>query len=150
MIAHILYRNRRFEKSNKYMEQMHEAMLAYNKAYYKKFYSKYVMLSAANYSYLNQNDKSIAILEGISQSTLQKLPVEDQLNIKMNLIIYFGNAGNYKQSNKIAHTINHSDKWLSKKMGIEWVLKKNMIEIMIQYELENFEIACLIVSSIDP
>lgn len=141
MIAHILYRNRSFEKSNKYMEQMHEAMLAYNKAYYKKFYSKYVMLSAANYSYLNQNNKSIAILEGISQSTLQKLPVEDQLNIKMNLIIYFGNAGNYKQSNKIAHTINHSDKWLSKKMGIEWVLKKNMIEIMIQYELENFEIA---------
>ena len=59
----------------------------------------------------------------------------------MNLIIYFGNAGEYKKSNKIAHSINHSDNWLTKKMGIEWVLKKNMIEIMIQYELENYEIA---------
>ena len=26
-------------------------------------------------------------------------------------------------------------------MGVEWVLKKNMIEIMIQYELDNHEIA---------
>lgn len=141
MIAHILYRNRSFQESNKYMTQMHEAMLAYNKAYYKKFYPKYVMLSAANFSYLNQNNKSIDILESISSATLKKLPIEDQLNIKMNLIIYFGNAGEYKKSNKIAHSINHSDNWLTKKMGIEWVLKKNMIEIMIQYELENYEIA---------
>lgn len=141
MIAHILYRNRRFEASNEYLKQMHEAMLAYNKAYYKKFYPKYIMLSAANYTYLNQNDKSISILESITENTLKKLPVEDQLNIKMNLIIYYGNAGNYKLSNKIVHSINHSDNWLTKKMGIEWVLKKSMIEIMIQYELENYEIA---------
>lgn len=141
MIAHILYRNRRFEESNNYMLQMHETMLAYNKAYYKKFYPKYIMLSAANHSYLNQNDKSITVLEDILSGSLKKLPVKDQLNIKMNLIIYYGNAGNYKKSNQIAHSINNSDKWLTKKMGIEWVLKKNMIEIMIQYELENHEIA---------
>ena len=141
MIAHILYRNRRFGASNEYLKQMNDSMLAYNKAYFKKFYPKYIMLSAANFSYLNQNNKSITILEDISSSTLKKLPVEDQLNIKMNLIIYYGNAENYKESNKISHSINHSDKWLTKKMGIEWGLKKNMIDIMIQYELENFEIA---------
>ncbi len=141
MIAHILYRNRKFKLSNQYMEEMYQAMQKYNNAYYNKFYPKYVMLSAANYSYLNLNDKSISILSAISDSTLKKLPVEDQLNIKMNLIIYYGNAGDYKQSNQIINFLNHSDKWLTKKMGIEWVLKKNMIEIMIQYELENFEIA---------
>ncbi|MCB0400994.1 MAG: hypothetical protein KDD41_02850 [Flavobacteriales bacterium] len=141
MIAHILYRNRHFERSNHYMEIMHEAMLEHNEAYYNRFYPKYVMLSAANYSYLNQNDRSITILSSIKDSTMRKLQAEDQLNIKMNLIIYYGNSGNYRESNRIMHSLNHSDKWLSKKMGIEWVMKKNMIEIMIQYELGNFEIA---------
>lgn len=141
MIAHILYRNRKFESSNKYMDKMYKAMQEYNKAYYNKFYPKYVMLSAANYSYLNQNNLSINILSSISDATLKKLPVQDQLNIKMNLIIYYGNSGDFKQSNRIIHTLNHSDKWLTKKMGIEWVMKKNMIEIMIQYELGNYEIA---------
>lgn len=141
MIAHILYRNKRFEASNNYMEQMHEAMKEYEEVYFTKFYPKYVMLKAANYSYLNENNQSITLLTAIDQQTLKKLPAEDQLNIKMNLIIYYGNAGDYKQSNQIMHSLHHTDNWLTKKMGIEWVMKKNMIEIMIQYELENFEIA---------
>lgn len=141
MISHILYRNRRFEQSNEYLLQMHSSMKEYHNNYYKHFYSKYVMLSAANYTYLNQNEKSIAILDGITSATFNKLPIEDQLNIKMNLAIYFGHDNNFKKSNYIVQTLNHSDGWLIKKMGIEWVLKKNMIEIMIQYELENFEIA---------
>jgi len=141
MIAHILYRNRKFEASNTYLEQMHISMTEYNKAYYKQFYSKYIMLSAANYTYLNQNEKSIEILDSVSEAALNKLPIEDLLNIKMNLCIYYGNNSQFKKSNYIIQTLNHSDSWLIKKMGIEWVLKKNMIEIMIQYELENFEIA---------
>lgn len=141
IIAHILYRNRKFDQSNTYLEQMYHCMLEYNKVYYQKFYTKYIMLSAANYSYLNLNDRSIDLLSSIPESTLKKLPIEDQLNVKMNLTIYYGNAGEYRQSNRIIQTLNHSDKWLTKKMGIEWVMKKNMIEIMIQYELENYEIA---------
>ncbi len=141
MIAHILYRNRRFEQSNQYMVEMYKAMQEYNNAYYNKFYPKYVMLSAANYSYLNQNNKSIEILSNISNTTLKKLPVEDQLNIKMNLAIYYGNNADFKQSNRLVYSLNHSDSWLTKKMGVEWVMKKNMIEIMIQYELGNYEIA---------
>ncbi|MBL4594074.1 MAG: hypothetical protein JKX68_09700 [Flavobacteriales bacterium] len=141
MISHILYRNRKFEASNSYLDKMNESMLEYNKSYYKQFYPKYIMLSAANFAFLNQNNKSIELLDGVKTSTFNKLPIEDQLNIKMNLSIYIGYSGDYKKCNFIIQTLNHSDNWLSKKMGIEWVMKKNMIEIMVQYELENFEIA---------
>ncbi len=141
MISHILYRNRKFDESNAYLDQMYTSMLEYNKSYYKQFYPKHIMLSAANFAFLNQNDKSIELLDNIKSTAFNKLLIEDQLNIKMNLTIYYGYAGEYKKSNFIVQTLSHSDKWLTKKMGIEWVLKKNMIEIMIQYELENYEIA---------
>jgi hypothetical protein len=141
MIAHILYRNRKFNESNTYLNQMLESMLAYNKSFYKQFYPKHLMLSAANFLFLNQNEKSIDLLESIKTATFNKLTTEDQLNIKMNLSIYLGYANEFKKCNYILQTLNHSDNWLIKKMGIEWVLKKNMIEIMVQYEMDNHEIA---------
>ena len=141
MIAHILYRNRKFDESNTYLEQMLEGMKAYNNSYYKQFYSKYIMLAAANFTFLNKNEQSITILNEVKPTTLSKLPIEDQLNIKMNLSIYYGYNNEFKKCNFIIQTLNHSDSWLTKKMGVEWVLKKNMVEIMIQYELENYEIA---------
>ena len=54
-------RNRRFKQSNEYLKNMLASMEEYNSAYYKKFYPKYIMLLAANYSYLNQNEKSIEL-----------------------------------------------------------------------------------------
>ncbi len=141
MIAHVLYRNRKFNESNGYLSQMHDSMLENNKAYYKQFYPKHLMLQAANFSFLNNNNESITLLENIKPNALSKLPLEEQINIKFNLSIYYGYSEQYKKSNFILQTLNHSDNWLIKKMGIEWVLKKNMIEIMIQYELENYEIS---------
>ncbi|MGB0886770.1 MAG: hypothetical protein ACPGSL_01495 [Vicingaceae bacterium] len=141
MIAHVLYRNRKFKTSIVYLNKMYENMRSYNKSYYKQFYTKHLMLSAANYSFLNQNKKAIDLLEGINKSTFTKLPYGIQLNIKMILVVYLGFENEFKKCNQIILTLNHSDNWLTKKMGIEWVLKKNMLEIMIQYELNNHEIA---------
>jgi hypothetical protein len=141
MISHSLYRNRKFKESIIYLTDMLTEMSAYNKAYFKQFYPKYVMLLAANYSFSNKNQESISLLENIQPVLLTKLPIEEQLNIKMNLSIYLGYAAHYKKCNAILQNLNHTDNWLTTKMGIEWVLKKNMIEIMIQYELENDEIA---------
>ena len=59
MIAHSLYRNRKFKESNTYLEEMCKEMTAYNNSYFQQFYPKYIMLQAANFTYLNQNEKSI-------------------------------------------------------------------------------------------
>ena len=140
MISHILYRNRKFEESNSYLKQMEESMNEYNHTYFQQFFLKYTMLQAANFSYLNQNEKSIEILTNISEQTTKKLPNEDQLNIKINLAVYYFNQALYKKANLLLQTLNHSDNWLEKKMGREWVLKKNIIEILLQYELGNIDV----------
>jgi len=140
MISHILYRNRKFEASNTYLKLMKEAMKEYNNSYFQQFYPKFIMLQAANYTYLNQNKKSIESLTTIPVKDLKKMSTENQLHIKMNLVVYYGNEMCYKNANQILQTFNHSDNWLEKKMGVEWVLKKNLIEIMLQYELGNIDI----------
>ncbi|MDG1477202.1 MAG: hypothetical protein P8Q14_08655, partial [Vicingaceae bacterium] len=140
MISHILYRNRKFEASNTYLKLMSEAMQEYKNSYFQQFYPKYVMLQAANYTYLNQNEKSIETLNSIPEKELKKMSTENQLNIRMNLAVFYGNGMHLKEANHILQTFNHSDNWLEKKMGVEWVLKKNLVEIMLQYELGNIDI----------
>ena len=140
MISHILYRNRKFEASNNYLKLMNEAMKEYNNSYFHQFYPKYTMLQAANFTYLNQNKKSIELLSTVPEKELKKMSVENQLYIKMNLVVFYGNEMLYKEANQILQAFNHSDNWLEKKMGIEWVLKKNLVEIMLQYELGNIDI----------
>lgn len=141
MISHSLYRNRKFNDSISYLDKMLKEMDEYNKSYFKQFYPKYIMLLAANNSFSNKNKESISLLENIKPALLAKFSLEEQLNIKMNLSIYLGYSEEFKKSNFILQTLNHTDNWLITKMGIEWVLKKNMIEILMQYELENHEIA---------
>ncbi|PCI96497.1 MAG: hypothetical protein COB15_10040 [Flavobacteriales bacterium] len=140
MISHILYRNRRFEESNKYLKEMLSGMNEYNKSYYQQFYPKYIMLQAANFTYLNKNEKSITLLSNVKENELKKMTTVEQFNIKINLVVYYFNQAEYKKANTIIQTLNHSDNWLEKKMGVEWVLKKNLIEIILQFELGNIDI----------
>ena len=46
-----------------------------------------------------------------------------------------------KKANLILMRLPHSDKFCETKMGKEWVLKKNMGEVILQLELQNPELA---------
>ena len=140
MISHILYRNKKFTASNTYLDKMITSMEEYNKAYYLQFYPKYIQLKAANLSYMNDNQLAIDLLQKVDEDVLKKMSTNETLNTQINLCVYYFNQTLYKEANQIIQTFNHSDSWLEKKMGKEWVLKKNLIEIIIQYELGNIDI----------
>lgn len=140
LIAHILFRNRKFEESNNYLEEMFKNMNAYNGIYFNYFFSKYIQLKASSLSYLDKNTEAIDLLNNIENQMLAKMSVQDQLNIQLNLSVYYFNENDFKKASFIHINFNHSESWYEKKMGKEWVLKKDLIDIIIQYELGNVEI----------
>ena len=140
MISHALYRNRKFNKSNEYLKRMLSSMNEHKQMYYQQFFPKYILLNAANLTYLGENELSIQILENIDEQIVQKMPIEEQLNIQLNLCVYYFNSNFWKKANNVFQQMGHTDKWMEKKMGKEWILKKNLIDIIIQYELGNVDI----------
>jgi len=58
----------------------------------------------------------------------------------MNLGIYTFFNGDYKGTHKLWLSMEHSEKWYQKIMGIEWVMKKNLMEIILFYELEHSDV----------
>jgi hypothetical protein len=141
MISHALYRNRKFEKALFYLEKFRIAIDNYGGSFFNRFYPKYVMLKASLLSFTEENKSAILLLESSLKGSAIKMSMGDRLNMIINLTVYQFQGENYRQANRTLINIGHTDLWLEQKMGKEWRFKKNLIEIILQIELGNTEIA---------
>ena len=141
MIGHVLYRNRRFERAEVYLAMLRENMELYGGVHRAHFWPRYVMLLAACRVYLGKNDESIALLEELTTAGQVRLSLSQELNARLNLAVYYFQKEAFKTANQLLLEFGHSDQWYGKKLGREWVLKKNLIELIVQYELGNDDLA---------
>jgi hypothetical protein len=141
MIAQTLYRNRKFDESIQYLELLRQDMESGRKNLVSKLYPRYVQLLAVNQSFLGNNGQSIFLIEKLLADSSLSLSHSDRLNSLLNLSFYYFQQRNYRKSNQVLLEIHHSDGWCEQKMGKEWVLKKNLSELILQYELGNVDLA---------
>ena len=149
MIAHTLYRNKKFEEAEKYLVELEKNLHQHNKSYYVQFYPKYVMLLSAICMFTGNYYRATELLEFLLYESGVKLSKTNYLNAILNLSLYSSQLEHFERANEILLSLAHTDKWCEKIMGKEWVLKKNMIEAMLQYELDNHDIALNRIRSIE-
>lgn len=137
MIAHVLYRNRRFERAAIYLQMLNENLHAFGGLHRADFEPRYVMLLAACQVYAGENADAVALVEALLADETVKLTLLQELNCRVNLAVYYFNQDGFKAANRLLLDFGHSDQWYGKKLGREWVLKKNLIELIVQYELGN-------------
>ncbi|MBD1396473.1 hypothetical protein H9Q13_04795 [Pontibacter sp. JH31] len=137
MIAHVFYRNKKFGESIRYLAQLHDDLSKEGKSHYATFYPRYIFLMVANLVFLRCNDEAIALMEKLLYKTSITLSTKDQLTAQLGLSFNYFAQGSFSKANRVLLSIKRSDKWLESKMGREWVLKKNMGELILQYELGN-------------
>jgi hypothetical protein len=151
MLAHVLYRNKKFKESLTYLEEFKNILDSSNKnskSYKTSFYSKYILLTAANLAFTKEREKAIELLENLLKKNKAILSTNDLLNTHLNLVFYHFQTSNFKQAHKVLLDFGHSDAWVEKKMGKEWVVRKWLIESVLQFELKNDDIARKIISKI--
>lgn len=148
MIAHVLYRNRKFKESEKYLQKLNKEMELFNRSHFDQFYPKYLLLLATVKSYQGKNKEAVYLHEKAIKTGM-KFFLKDELNIYLNLAVYHFNNSDFKRANEIFLKFEHSDIWYEKKLGKEWVLRKNLMEMCIQYEMGNDDIAMNRIRSIE-
>ncbi len=149
MIAHVLYRNRKFKVCLEYLEDLKKAIESQLKSFRDKFYPRYVLLYASAKSYLGFNNESIGLIQSYLESDEKRISINYQLDLRLNLAVYYFQNEEYYKANRVLMDIHHSDKWCAKKMGREWVLRKNLVDVINQFERENYEIALSRMKSIE-
>ncbi len=137
-IANTLFRNKKFKASHTFLETMHVYMLKHKKKYYNTFQLKYNLLLALNYNYTNQQPKAILTLQPLTLS--KHRDTETALDIQLCLMMFFFQNNAFKKAHHILSQFRHSDRWYKDKAGIEWVIKKNLIEILLYMELQDVDL----------
>lgn len=140
MIAHTSYRNKKFKQSLNYLQELSATLNLCTIPFRKQFNAKTVQLVSANLVFLNRLSEAKENL-GKLFNERKTLSNEDHFNTIVNLGIYRFLNKEYKKSHELLTRLSHSDSWYRKTMGIEWALKKNLMEILLFIELGHLDLA---------
>ncbi|CAM1369515.1 conserved hypothetical protein [Tenacibaculum litopenaei] len=138
LIANTLFRNKKFESSLSYLQQMKQAMVSQQKKYYTTFLPEYTLLLALNTNYLGNQQEAIRILEG--RRATKNIQVKIQLESDLTLIMCYFQNQNYTAAYKAYTKLQHSDLWYEQQAGIEITIKKNLIALLLHKELNHFDL----------
>jgi hypothetical protein len=141
MIAHGLYRSRKFDESIGYLEQLKAVLYTEPRSYLADFYPKYTFLLAANYAFLGRNKDSIQLLEELLKGRELALNSRDELTARLGLGFHFFAEGQYQKTNRVLMSIGRTDRACEQLMGLEWVVMKNIGEMLVQLEMGNHDVA---------
>lgn len=140
MLAHALYRSRQFAASVAYLEQGRALLAAGPSRQHGEFGPRFTMLLAANYAFLHRNADSIGLLENTLRAA-PPLPVPDDLTARLQLTFHYFAEGAFAKANHALMGIARTDHWLEQHLGLEWLLNRNLGEMLIQLELGNTDLA---------
>tara|TARA_R110002049_G_scaffold26298_1_gene91688 strand:- start:3787 stop:5286 length:1500 start_codon:yes stop_codon:yes gene_type:complete len=138
LIANVLFRNKKFNKSQEYLELMLFHMNTEKQKYFSVFKPKYDLLLALNLNYSKNQEKSIFLLEPYLQK--KNIDITAYLDIILSLTVFYYQNNSLEKAHKLYSTFYHTDKYYIEKAGIVWTIKKNLIEILLQIDLGNINL----------
>jgi len=133
MIANTLFRNKKFKASLVFLDEMYKLMRSNRKKYYTPFKLKYYLLTALNLNYSNAQEEAISLLESIAH--IKHSDLESLLDIRLALVMFYMQQADFIKAKRILSKFYHTDKYYIEKAGKEWIIKKNLAEIILYIEL---------------
>ena len=149
MLAHALYRARRFAESVAYLAQARAVLAAAPARQFADVGPRLTFLLAADYAFLNRNRESISLLEARAegQAAAACPPTSSRLACSSRSIIL--PKVSLPKASQTLISLDRTDFWLEQHMGLEWLLNHNIGELLIQLELGNPDVALVRLRAIE-
>jgi hypothetical protein len=138
-LANFHLRRKDFAKSASYLKEMMDLMLT-DSRYYTLFCLRYQLLSALNLFFTGFADQAIALLQASLSNTKHTSKPEDTEDSRICLAMFLALC-NDRRSLKQLTLLTRTDAWYEKRMGMLWTIRKNLMEILVQAQFSNIELA---------
>ncbi|BAO74890.1 hypothetical protein [Winogradskyella sp. PG-2] len=135
IIANTLFRNKKFEASLNYISEMEQLMQSNRSVHKKEFTLKKTLVKALNLNYTKQQEEAIALVENSIEKKHNDL--ESMLDLHLSLLMFYFQNDEYHKAKLIVSKFYHTDKYYIEKAGIDWVIKKNVAELLLYIELQE-------------
>jgi hypothetical protein len=106
---------------------------------------RYYLLLALNKNYSG----APGLATGIAENALKKHPdadITDVNDMRLALLIFYLQYGD-RSVFKLLVQFGHTDSWYEKKMGMDWAIKKKLVEVLLHIEYQNSELALSLLKS---
>ena len=138
LMANLYFRNKKFDQSIYYLDKMNNLMASKNRKYYQRFYLKYILVKALNLNYTGENNTAIKLVnDALSIKKITDIITTNDLWLCLSS--FYFQKGEYKNAFRTYQKLIHTNTWYEKKMGTDWVIKKQLIEILIYIERGNID-----------
>lgn len=135
IIANTLFRNKKFESSLEYIKEMEQLMQLKQQTYYKTFVLKKTLVEALNLNYKNNQEDAISLAESIMHKKHED--IDALLDLRLSCFMFYFQKGDFAKAKSISSKFYHTDQWYKEKAGIDWVIKKNVAELLLYIELQE-------------
>lgn len=135
IIANTLFRNKKFEASLQFIDEMDQLMQLKRSAFHKDFILKKTLVEALNFNYTNQKEKAIALVESVIHK--KNDDIEALLDLHLSLFMFYFQKEDFSKAKSIISQFYHTDKWYAEKSRLDWVIKKNIAELLLYIELQD-------------
>ncbi len=147
IMSHAYFRIRKFSKSkyhlsflNDIMEKDHVLLNAYG--------AKYISIKSSIDVLEGQLAKAVLEHEKFIEEHLNKLSIKDKLTLNLNLVAYYCCEGAYKKAGRLLIGFQKSDSYYLNLIGMESMVRKELIRVIVQVELGNIDLALNILQKI--
>ena len=138
-MANAYFRIKNFIVAMNYLELMHSYMELESKKEYILFYPKYLLLQSLINVYTGNTKKAILEISETNYREFEK-QLSTTLDLKLTLVVALFLDEKFSEAFKIYKEFNRSDTWYINKSGMIWVIKKNLIEILLLIELNHLDL----------
>jgi hypothetical protein len=132
-------RRKDFARNASYLRAMMDLMVT-DSRYYALFNLRYQLLSALNLFFTGFADDAISLLQDSLSNTKHTSKLEEIEDLRICLTMFLAlcnDRGSLKQLTLLTRT----DAWYEKKMGMLWTIRKNLMEILVQAQFSNIDLA---------
>ena len=131
LMALMYFRRKDFARSMQLANTMEDVMLGKNRTLHNRFSEKLIIIKALNETYTGNAASAIKRLESLDQPSIYT-----QLLLTTCLFL----TNEHERAYHALREFQHSDGWYEKKAGWIWVLKKNIIEMLLLIELDKLDL----------
>jgi hypothetical protein len=146
-MAHAYFRVRKFSKSQFHLSQLNELMQK-DKVLLNAYGAKYISIKSSIDVLEGHLAEAILEHETFINEHLSKLTAKDKLTLNLNLVAYYCCEGAFKKAGRLLLIFQQSDAYYQNLIGMESMVRKELIRVIVQVELGNIDLALNILQKI--
>ena len=148
IMSYTFLNTRNFKKSLYHLAKL-EDLMSRSETVNLNYRGKRMAISSFIQVFDYKIDQAIKQTELFLETEINKLTIQENLNLSLNLSGYYIIVGDYSRAIRILNFMSESDKYYQKEMGREWLIRKEMIFAIVQTSIGNTDYSIKIMNGIE-